>query len=350
MELSIRETVLVELLFQQKKVTTFSPICQEKNFENWFQENLANLAIPAYLHLWNICSRDFRQDSNFRSAMNQASVLDKLQKNVHAKLLELTPIERKIASYLIEHYQEVALISIHELAHRLEVGRASIVRLTNKLGYDGFASLKGELKAELKQEITPLERFTVALKQPIDGSHLQIHKIARQEVQNINATLHLIDKSRFRKAVKIICDAEGIFTLGMGISNYVAELTAYLFKRIGFRATALNQSGLKFTEQLITVNPRDALVIFSLPPYSQETLDAAAFARKQGAKIVAFTNMPAAPVVQFADVYLVAKTESSVFSNSLSALLVLVTALSAEAASKDRARSEEAIKKIIALR
>ncbi len=282
--------------------------------------------------------------------MAQTSASDKLQKSVREKLLELTPSEKKIASYLIEHHKEIALISIHELANRLEVGRASIVRLTTKLGYGGFAALKAKLKTELREDITPLERFKVTLDRRQDDGHFEAHKIARQEVQNINATLHLFDKTMFRKAVKIICRAENIFTMGMGISNYVAELTAYLFKRIGFRATALNQPGLKFTEQLIAIDRRDALVAFSLPPYSQETIDAAAFAQKQGARIVAFTNAATAPIVQFADTYLLAKTESSVFSNSLSALLVLVAALSAEAANTDRARSQEAIKKIISLR
>lgn len=282
--------------------------------------------------------------------MNKPTSYEQFQKQIHGKLAVLTQMEKMIAGHILENHQEVPFISIQELSNRLNVGKASIVRLANRLGFNGFAGLKGALKASLQSQLGPLERFERDLSHVNVSGRSELQFIAQQEVDNINATLNLFDEPMFRRAVRLICDAEDIFTVGMGVSSFLANLTAYLLRRIGYRAFSLNESGLKFTEQLVTVDRKDLVIAFSLPPYSKETIDAAIYARKERAHLLAITNSASAPIVQHSDVYLIARTESKVFSNSLSPIIMLINTLSCDVAAKDKKRAQRSFQKMIALR
>lgn len=282
--------------------------------------------------------------------MNKPTSYEQFQKRIHEKLAVLTKMEKMIAGHILENHQEIPFISIQELSNRLNVGKASIVRLANRLGFNGFAGLKGALKTSLQSQLGPLERFGSTLSHRHINGRTELQFIAQQEVDNINATLQIFDERMFERAVRLICDAEDIFTVGMGVSSFLAHLTAYLLKRIGYRAFSLNESGLKFTEQLVTIDRKDLVIAFSLPPYSKETIDAAVYARKERAHILAITNSASAPIIQHSDVYLIAKTESRAFSNSLSPIIMLINTLSCEVAAKDRRRAQRSFRKMIDLR
>ncbi|MFH0988418.1 MAG: MurR/RpiR family transcriptional regulator [bacterium] len=273
---------------------------------------------------------------------------EKIQKRIRSSLSSLTETDRRIALYILENHNLVALSTISELSDSLKVGRASVVRLVQKLGYKSFSSLKAEMKTLLHNEIRPMESFHLALDRQTT-QHRYLHPIADQEVRNINATLSMIDEKDFKQAVQMLQHADEIFTVGMGISSYLAGMAAYLLRRTGLRAVPLTQIGNRFTEQLLTIDKNDLLLAFSMPPYLQETLDAAEFARQQGAKVIGVTNSPTSPIVRLADLYLLAKTESKTFTNSVCGLIVLVTALAAEVATQNPKRSQDTFQKILTL-
>jgi len=282
--------------------------------------------------------------------MTKISFHEQLQKRINRKLSRLSQTEKTIAEYILRSHQEIALISIQELSRRLNVGRATIVRLAKRLGYDGFGGLKTAMKAGLQNQLGPLERYDTELSRRHANGHAELAAIAQQEVDNITATLQLFDRTMFQRAVRLVRGAEDIFTVGMGISNFLAQIMAYFLRRIGLRSFPLNEGGLKLTEQLITADRHDLLIAFSLPPYSRETIEAVRYAHSQGAKVLLITNAASSPVIQYADAYLFAKTESRLFSNSLSAIIMLINTLSSDVATKDRRRAKRALRKMLDLR
>jgi DNA-binding MurR/RpiR family transcriptional regulator len=276
--------------------------------------------------------------------------LEVLKDRIRERLPQMSRAEKTIAAFLLERHKEVALLSIQELSRRLNIGRASIVRFANKLGANGYAGLKTVLKESLQEELDPLERFNVRIAQKQMDGLPEIFVIAQQEVENINSTLHLLDRKTFQKGVEMVHKAESIYTLGVGISDVLARLTAYSLRRIGQKAFHLDEGGLRFTEQLITAERHDLMIAFSLPPYSSQTIDAALFARQQGMHVIGVTNSPTSPIVEHAHLYFVAKTESPLFSNSLSAIILLINAIASNVASRNRRRSRAVMNKMIGLR
>jgi len=263
---------------------------------------------------------------------------DLIQKNNN----EFTPTEKKIADFILQHYNEIPFISIHDMADRIGVGRASILRFTQKIGFDGFLSLKKEINNRMINTLAPMEKFRLSLNENDLGSTL-LNDVAKNEVDNINLTLNHINSKNYKLAVNEISKAKLIYTVGYNLSSFISEITCYLLQRIGIKSISANIGGRSIVDQLINIDKTDVVVAFSLPPYSQQTISAAQYAKKHKAKVISFTNSLTSPIVPFTDIVLQVETKSRIFSNSFTAIIVLIYSLVYEVAVKNKTRSITAL-------
>ena len=66
--------------------------------------------------------------------------------------------EEKAADYILAHSAEVINLPITELAERIGVSEATIVRMCKKIGFHGFQELKINLAIETVKPIQALPR------------------------------------------------------------------------------------------------------------------------------------------------------------------------------------------------
>src|SRR3979411_1059425 len=88
-----------------------------------------------------------------------------LAERVAARLTDLSPTERRVASFLVEHAEEAAFVSAAEMAGQLGTSDATVVRTVQSLGYAGLPELKRELVNALKSRATPALRLGRSLAQ-----------------------------------------------------------------------------------------------------------------------------------------------------------------------------------------
>lgn len=272
-----------------------------------------------------------------------------IEEKIKENLEQFTKTEEKIYKYFLDNKRSIAFLSIQELSENLELGRASILRFANKLGFKGFAALKKEIINELKDDISPLDKFSVSLNEKAE-KNFNINHIAEDEVKNINHLVNNFDQKKFNKAANLIMEAENIYIAGHGSSHYIAGLSAFLLQRVGYRAFHLNNSSLSFVEQLVNIRKDDLLIEFSFPPYFSNTTMAAEFAKKQKAGVISITNSVVAPVTKHSSVSLIVKTENQILTNSMTPIIVLLYTLIDEVAVKDKERSKNTIRKLISTR
>jgi len=238
----------------------------------------------------------------------------------------LTKNQKKIAQFLLDHPEEIALSSIDTIADKLNVGKATVVRLAQSLGYKGFLELKTELTNRLRDDISPSKKLKAALK----NSHLRskfLTTIATDEIQNIQETLYSMDQAAFDKAVKILKEAPHIYTMGLGISAYLSQLAAYFLNKLSLKARPFSHGSFSFHEQIISLSKNDALIAISLPPYSIETIKGAEVAQSRGIKVISITDKLISPITKYSDVVFPVKTHNIVFINSIGAIFVIIYAL-----------------------
>jgi len=118
-------------------------------------------------------------------------------------------------------------------------------------------------------------------------------------------------------------------------------MLAYQLNQVGVDAFAFKHDYVTFLEQLLFVKPADMVIAFSFPPYSKETIDAAEFAQKKKLKIVSITNRNASPITFFSNYSLIVPSNNMLFTNSFSAISVLINAISTGCAMNDKKRAEK---------
>ena len=104
------------------------------------------MPIPNFFHFLKLFSR--------RQRMPQAEV--SVWRNpwiFFTRIAENTPqlnrSDNEILSYCVRHHEQVARLKVTELADKLFISPASVIRFCKKLGFSGFAEFKASLRMEL---------------------------------------------------------------------------------------------------------------------------------------------------------------------------------------------------------
>jgi DNA-binding MurR/RpiR family transcriptional regulator len=170
--------------------------------------------------------------------------------------------------------------------------------------------------------------------------------VADLEISNIRRTVDSLDRTLLAEIGEALFTASTVSTFGMGVSAHLAELAAYNLLQIGLRAHYLSTRFSSPLEQLVTFEPNDLVVVFSLPPYSRQGLEMLAAAREAGIRTVAVTDRVTAPAAKLATWTLPVKSDNMMFTNAVAAVTVLLNALATEIATRHREESIAALSKI----
>jgi DNA-binding MurR/RpiR family transcriptional regulator len=267
--------------------------------------------------------------------MRYLEIKNKIQKQYDV----LPKKQRKLADFVIDHLDQVPFLSVQDISTRTGGSVASVVRFAQRTGFSGYSQMREEIATALKSQLQAREIFPLFNQKSIDEDILTA--VANQEIKNINDTLHMVVRSAFNKLIDDILEAERVFTAGLGISNLLAQMLAYQLNQVGVDAYSLKHGYVTFLEQLLFVKPPDLIIAFSFPPYSKETIDAAEFAHKKKVKVVSITNRNASPITFFSEHNLVVPSKNMLFTNSFSAISVLINAISTGCALNDKERAEK---------
>lgn len=262
---------------------------------------------------------------NTKKTMNQS-----VKQIIISQYEDLSRKEKKIADYIIANHHIVFTLSVVDLAKQTGTSPATIVRFAQHIGYEGYHQLKHQIIDEMKEEMIPEERFKLLTHE--ENSTTTVLKIAEREVRNINKTINLIEKEKFETFIEYLRKARLIYTFGIGMSSILARLSAYLFNQTGLKAHYCGKDEHSFIEKLINLSRIDVALGFSLPPYSEETIKAMKFCHERSVKCLAITNAANSPIVKWSHSYILASTKNLMFTNSISAISMIVNALATELA------------------
>jgi DNA-binding MurR/RpiR family transcriptional regulator len=231
---------------------------------------------------------------------------------------------------------------VHDLSVATGASVASVVRFSQRAGFKGFSELRDAITGSLQKELTNKQMFPLFEKRRVEEDLLT--EVANLDIKNINETLNLIERSTFNYVIDRISKSERVFTAGLGISYLLSEILAYQLTQVGISSSVLQHSHTLFNEHILFLNPKDLLIVFSFPPYSKETIEAAEFASKRKIDVISITNKHASPVTFFTKANLIVKSENMLFTNSFSAISVLINAIATACAIKDKQRAKKVLK------
>ena len=105
------------------------------------------------------------------------------------KLLEMiptmTPVNQKIGNYILDHKSEVGFMTIAQLSEKVDVSKASIVRFSRQLDFEGFNEFKKVIQQEIRQELSPYEKIKFTTLDSATRED-QFKRLANNELKNVD--------------------------------------------------------------------------------------------------------------------------------------------------------------------
>jgi DNA-binding MurR/RpiR family transcriptional regulator len=268
----------------------------------------------------------------------------KIKNQIQQAYYDLPKNQKRVADFFIENFDEIPFQSVQVVSKSSSTSVATVVRFAQRIGFSGFSEIRDQIAQNLQKQIRDKEIFPLIKDSKVNQDTLTV--VANQDIKNINETLILIEKPAFKQAMDLILAAGNIYTIGLGISNLLAQILAYQFNQIGFAAFPFRHDSLYFSEQIILLKPKDLIIAFSFPPYSKETIESAKYAKEKGINLVAITNKNSSPITHYSTVNLLVKSENMLFTNSFAAISVLINAISTECVLRDKKRVLRMLKKL----
>lgn len=263
-----------------------------------------------------------------------------LLKTIEADFAGFSKGQKRIASYLLEHYDKAAYMTAAKLGRMTEVSESTVVRFADELGFDGYAGLQNALQELVRTQLTAFQRIEVS--DSLIGDKNILEQVLLSDVDNLRRTLEQIDRDDFNIAVDKIASARRIYIFGARSS---ALLAGFMFNNLqmAFDNLVLVQTSLgsEMLEQIMHIGKGDVMIAISFPRYSRTVVKAVEFAAEQGADVIALTDSPQSPIAAKAGHFLRASSDMASFADSLVAPLSIINAITVSVAKKKRSEVTE---------
>jgi DNA-binding MurR/RpiR family transcriptional regulator len=261
-----------------------------------------------------------------------------IKEKIQSKFEELPKNQRKIANYFIDNIDKVSFSNVHDISLATGASVASVVRFAQRIGFSGYSELREAISDSLQYHLSNPENFSLFDKRKIEKDILT--SVADLDIKNINDTLNIIEREVFDEAISMILKSKRVFTAGLGISYLLAEILAYQLNQVAVDSSAFKNNYCTFHEQIPFLNKKDLIILFSFPPYSKDTIEAAKIASERKINLIAITNREASPITFFSKVNLIVHSDNMLFTNSFAAISVIINALATSVALKNKAKTK----------
>lgn len=238
---------------------------------------------------------------------------------------------RAAAQWVLDNPRDVALLTMREQARRASVTPASMTRLAQRMGLDGYEDLRALHAESVRRGETEFSDKAGALverrRQGGDGAlAFDLMETLERHLAALCRPAALEDVT---KAAAVLAAAGRIHVLGYRSSYTVACHFAYVYGLAGGAVRLLDGPGGTGPDALREARQGDALLAVSVKPYTRAAVDLADYALARGLDIVAITDSVVSPLVPRARAAIIVPTESPSFFHTMAPAFAVAEALAA---------------------
>ncbi len=264
---------------------------------------------------------------------------EELIRVIHERYDGMSKSYQRIAVYLTQNPNDVAVQSVHAIAERCEVHASNVVRFAQALGYDGFKTLQGLFHKRLstaapgfEARVKALESELGARKDRSEGGFLR--DLIVRDIASLQNLLLEVSEADLKKAVTLLEKAEVVYLLGQLRSSPVVDLLRYILTMLGKRCVLLDPSGGLATHMARAIRKTDVLFAISFRFYATEVVNIVDEAASRKVPIIAISDTTLSPIAKGASVLLAVPEHEYTFSRSLAAPMCLAQALTVALAAR----------------
>ncbi|MGV9800478.1 MurR/RpiR family transcriptional regulator [Mycobacterium sp. NPDC003449] len=169
----------------------------------------------------------------------------------------LTNSSRRALNLLLADPEEMSQLSATEVAGRIGVHEATVIRLARQLGYSGYRELRAELASAAGQgtALTSAERVR-------SRATYTLESLVDDEVGAMSRLARLVRQDEVDELAQRILDARRLMLFGPPYAGAVLNVLERRVRRFGVQSVALPTSGRLIAEHLTTLSDGDMVLSF----------------------------------------------------------------------------------------
>lgn len=257
---------------------------------------------------------------------------EELIRVIHDRHDGMSKTYQKIAVFLTQNPNDVAVQSVNAIAERCGIHASSFVRFAQSFGYRGFKELQALFQRRLATAAPGFEARVKALGNELERreDHSEfgfLRDLVVRDIASLQGLLESIEQDALAKAAELLHRSDTIYLLGQLRSEAVVELLRYVLTMLGKRCVLLDPGGGLATHMARTITERDVLLAVSFRFYAKEVVTIAEEVARAGVPIVAISDSTLSPLAKTATVLFPVPEHDYTFSRSLAAPMCLAQAL-----------------------
>ncbi len=223
----------------------------------------------------------------------------------------ISPTEREIADYLLQHPEDVIDLSIHELAKRTFSSPSTIIRMCHRVGFEGFKEFR---KAVTYEMAIRRQNEESAQKEITRSDSLEdiVEKITYKNIMSLEDTKNLLDTETLGKCVELIRNCRMVLLFGMGASLCAAKDAYLKFLRLN-KPCVINEDWHSQLLQARNTCAQDLGIVISYSGNTVEVIECMKAMQENHTPIIAITRCVNSPVAELANYKLYTTANESIF-------------------------------------
>jgi len=237
-----------------------------------------------------------------------------------------TKSEKRIANFLNQNQDDAAFLSAGEIADRLQLSEATMVRFARSLGFDSYPSMRVALQDSFRHRLTHSARLRSRLDDFREAGDI-FERLVASEIDYLTEALQTLDRNALNAAVELLRTHHRVFVFGLGPSLSLVDLLEIRLTRSARNVILLNSSGREMLEPMLLMNSSDLLIaigFFNLTPNLQMVLD---YANQHKTPVILVTDTLGPMVGNKADIVLAARRGPISSFHSLTVPMTIINAL-----------------------
>ena len=271
-----------------------------------------------------------------------APELPEILRRIRGRLPKLSGEEQSLAEYIMLNLEQVARLSLVQLAESAQVSPSAVIQFCSDVGCDGFHALHTALS-----EVDSVAASVMF--ESIDTFDLQhtVESVFQNIERTLQQTLETLDMDNMQQAVDAIAVAEHVLIVGLGTSASIAQELTYRLEWIGVNCSQYVDPHRQLMAAML-LTERDLAIAVSHSGRTKNVVNALKLAKKRGAKTMCITDFDHAPITEQSDICICAvHAEDSLGVEMVAtraAHLALVDCIAMCVALRDRERALASIK------
>lgn len=227
---------------------------------------------------------------------------DTVRERIVTRLPTMSAKHRLVADAVLANPSRALVSTVSELAQRVGVVPATVVRFAQSLGYPGFPEFREGLRSEFPALRSPLERLDDDVSEAGGSAGAMLQRVQQQTIRNVQQTFARLDPQSIERAIDLLLVAPRVVIVGAGTSHILALHLHRTLQSAGIPSELLRDwYDLLYTPRLA---PGCVLFATTVWRYSKVTVEAVRVANEAGASTILLTDADVAPGASLADITL----------------------------------------------